>query len=850
MKAFHTIAVPHADILSGKLTMDVFAADLWEVLQKRAPDEYQDPHRFFEKTYLTDGLKNLLGVVEKRLSGKGGDPVIQVQTPFGGGKTHSLISMFHKSAEWKSRCAVIVGTALAPTDTIWGILSEQLTGSRAGFEGMAAPGREAVRNLLAENQPLLILMDEVLEYATKAAGIMVGKSTLASQTIAFLHELSETVATLERTCLVITLPASVLEHYDENAEQLFRQLQKVSGRVEKIYTPVQEYEISRVIRQRLFARINEKEMKNIVNEFMEYAEKEGLIPPGIDPSEYRRRFEDAYPFLQEVIDVLYQRWGSFSSFQRTRGVLRLLSLVIYSHRESSIPYFTLSDFDLANQEIRRELLKHIGPEYDSVIANDITNADAGAPKVDEELGDAYRGLRLGSRTATAIFMYSFSGGVERGATLGEVKRHATTLQNPSSVIAEALELLKSRLFFLQQQSGKTFFTNQPNLNRILINRMEDIKDHEIEEAETDLLQKRLKGQHFRVYLWPQQDVDIPDSPEIKLIILKDASEEQMMSFLTQKGSTPRVHRNTLFFLTPMENEYLALERLIRRYLGFRSIQDDSTLKLTEEQKTQVKNELKQLEKDLTTQLRRAYRVLYLPARDSQLRSLDMGVPTYGMDIPLDEEVYEKLRTEGEILVRLEPLVIKERYLTDKDYILTEQLVKNWSRTPGELRVINEESWRKSIAEGVKQGLFGLGILEGDQPQCIAVEKESPVALTGSEVIIRAEICKKQRAAYEPPREKPGEVVERREGISPGEITTNVPPITTASNKVNSLNFKFQVPKGKVASLLGLLNLLQQRFNTMFLSIQVKDGEMSKDDIENKIKETFRQMGVNVEGLDD
>ena len=93
MKAFHTVAVPHQDILDGKLTMDVFAADLWEVSKNRGPDEYRDAKRFFDKTYQTEGLSNLLAVVQKRLEGNGGDPVIQIQTPFGGGKTHTLIAL-------------------------------------------------------------------------------------------------------------------------------------------------------------------------------------------------------------------------------------------------------------------------------------------------------------------------------------------------------------------------------------------------------------------------------------------------------------------------------------------------------------------------------------------------------------------------------------------------------------------------------------------------------------------------------------------------------------------------------------------------------------------------------------
>ena len=113
-RSFHTIAIPHKDVLDGNLTMDVFAADLWEVFKGRAPAEYSDSDAFFNRTYLTQGLKDLLNVVEKRVSGNGGDPVIQLQTPFGGGKTHALIALYHKSKEWKAKRVVIVGTALQP----------------------------------------------------------------------------------------------------------------------------------------------------------------------------------------------------------------------------------------------------------------------------------------------------------------------------------------------------------------------------------------------------------------------------------------------------------------------------------------------------------------------------------------------------------------------------------------------------------------------------------------------------------------------------------------------------------------------------------------------------------------
>ena len=502
MNPFHTIAVPHSDILEGRLTQDVFAADLWEVFNGRGPDEYKDAVQFFDKTYETDGLKHLLSVVEGRLSGRGGDPVIQIQTPFGGGKTHALIAMYHKATEWNTSRAVIVGTPMGGRDTLWGTLETQLTGREARFDGLTSPGRDAIYELLAAKQPALILMDELLEYMTKADGVRVENSTLASQTLAFMQELTEAAATLERVALVITLPSSGMEHFGEGAERLYEQLQHVVGRVEKIYTPVQEHEIAHVIRHRLFSHVNKGRAREVVADFTDYAEKESILPPGTEPSEYRNRFEASYPFQPEAIDVLYQRWGSYPNFQRTRGVLRLLSLVIHSLKEKELSYISLADFDLSLQEIRRELLKHIGDEYDSVIAADITGDEAGAKKVDLALGDAYKGLKLGSRAAITVFLYSFSGGTEQGANLGEIKRSAVTTGIPSSVVAEASTDLQNKLFYLRYEGGKFYFSNQPNLNRLLLTRMENIRDSEIEEFEEALVKRNLSIGKLNTLIWP------------------------------------------------------------------------------------------------------------------------------------------------------------------------------------------------------------------------------------------------------------------------------------------------------------------------------------------------------------
>ncbi len=852
MNPFHTIAIPHDDILQGRLTLDVFAADLWEVYRDRGPDEYRDPALFFQKTYLTAGLRNLLEVVEERLRGRGGDPVIQMQTPFGGGKTHSLIALYHKSQEWGARTVVISGTPLTGHETLWGLMAEQLTGSRAGFEGRIAPGREAIRRLLAAHQPVLVLMDEVLEYVTKAAGVTVGQSTLAAQTLAFMQELTEAAATLEKAVLVLTLPSSTLEQYGEQATRLFEQLKKISGRVEKIFTPVRDEEVGAIIRQRLFAHVNGDKASPIINHFVEQAEREAVLIQGEESAAYRRRFKQTYPFLPEVIDVLYHRWGSFPSFQRTRGALRLLALVVSTLRTSERAYISLADFDLGDSDIRRELLNHIGNEYDSVLAADIIGQEAGSRKADREIGKAYRGLQLGKRIATTIFMYSFLGGSgEGGATIGEIKRQNLVSGVPSSVIAEILQKMNNRfLFYLHEHGGRYFFSTTANLNRALTIRMESISGEALREAEKNILRQRIGGQPLKTFLWPERSADIPDDDVPKLLILPRADEQRMKSFIARKGQTPRVHRNTLFFLVPQETERPPFEKLLRRHLALSALLESKTLSLTPEQRKELKHNAQQTGKDLQEQIGNLYRLLYLPDRQG-VEVMDMGTPTYGTVRNLNEMVYERLRSQSRLVARLAPLVVKERYLSDRDYVETRQLATSGSRTPGEVLAINRRVWEDCIALGVRQGLFGLGEVDEDgRPKCIYFREEPPVSLQGREVLIRADLCERQRATRTGPPVYSTQPDTAPMGVAevPAAMSLDAPASVSGFRQPvrRTMSMKFRLPFGQVSSLLGLFNLLQQRFRRIEITVRLGEGEISEAEIEDKVRETFRQIGTEVE----
>ncbi len=841
MKTFNQIAIPHEDILQGKLTLDVFAADIWQVLSGKAPADYLDRDLFFSKTYTTKGLKNLSDVAKNRLDGKGGDAVIQLQTPFGGGKTHALIALYHKAKIWGAKVCVFDGTALNPRESKpWEELEKQLTGKVIITKGETSPGKEKIYDLLSKNQPVLILMDEILEYATKAAGVKVGSSNLAAQTLAFMQELSGAISSIEKGLLVLTLPSSIIEHYDENAEKLYNQLQKITGRTERIYTPVEEDEIEQVIRKRLFQKLDEEAARKVVNDFVEYARTEGLLS-GDDVQRYREKFLASFPFKPEVIDILYKRWGSFPTFQRTRGVLRLLSLVVYDLMDKKIPFIRLGDFSLANNEIRRELIKHIGQEWDSIIAQDVTSKESGARIVDENIGSAYKAYRLGSLVARTIFMYSFPGRGEKGAGIREVKLASCQPELPSSVIDSVINELRNRLFYLSDEG--LYFSNRPNLNRILLTREENITKEDIVEEERKYLERFIsKTGRFSVYIWPDNHKDIPDNTELKLVILKD--KEPDWEFIEKRGESPRIYRNTLIFLAPDSNQKLAFHDFLRRLLALKSIKADEKLNLTEGQKKEVEAKLKNLKGRAYEETRKCYRFVFVPAR-KDFRKKDLGFPSYGESF-IDKEIYNLLRSESEILEKLSPAVIREKYLKERDFVETKNLLESFWKTPGEFRLTSVEVLKECLGEGVEKGIFGLGYIENGTPVCKFFKQKATPGFSDDEVLLRAE-------SYKPSVAEEGEMGGPlpAEGI-PSPEARQAPAGTREEAKpqvpsYNKISLKIAVPRGRMSDVTRIINFINTKFSECQIEIEIsaERGGISINEYEDKIKEALLQAGIKV-----
>ena len=854
MTSFTEIAIPHKDIFDGKFTLETYAAKLWDVYNDEGPQEYRDSKIFFQRTFETKNLQKVIDSVKSRLEGGNVDHFRPIKTPFGGGKTHTLIYLYHKFVEWyDKKPVVIVGTEMDPnTQTIWGEIERQLTGKVDKLSGNVSRGATAIKSVLKDNQPILLLIDELLHYVYRADGVKVEKTTLGEQTVAFIQELGEAVMGLENVCVVVTLPSSANEQLDDiRAAELFEKLKKFSGRIEDAIAPVDDKDIPNIIRARLFQN-NEKQIidraESIINDFTNYCEEENILPEGIEKSDFRKSFEKSYPFLPHVIDVLYKRWGTMQSFQRTRGVLRLLSIVVNDLIKSEKPFISLGDFDLANERLKGELIRHLDDQFHGVIAQDIVGDTAGATKVNSKMPPNLLGKELGTRAARVIFMYSHSGAeITRGATDSEIMRGTVSRGIDAANINTVLEKFRNELFYLNIEDGRYIFTKEANINKMKIDKMENIDPRVLEESERQLLKENSTNNRFKVILWPKNSKDVENSHSMKLVILKENDVKLIESIYDSVGEQPRVYKNNIFVLAPTEGEKPKFHNSLRSKLAWDQIKN-SNIKLKEEQKKTLNQELQRDTEHLKDYVKEYYSTLYIPDKNGSSKN-HISIPL-STSQTIDQIVYEYLKQESYINETLGPILIKNQYLKENEFVDTNQLYETMLRTPGERRPITKQVLENAIKDGVTKGEFGLGEVESGKPisKYFGNEKFPSVSFDPGEIIIQAQICKSQ---IEPtaPQEYECDSCDFKTTDLDAFSEHKKSHITTPTQKeINSLNYSFSIPEGTINYTSGMFLNIAEKFKQFRLTIKASDGKMSKQDIEN-LKETLRQMGADSDLFD-
>ena len=706
---------PHLDIRQGRLDESVFAANLAEVALGNGREIYSNPAVFFSKTYCTAGLRNVAKSVLKGLNGTADaeNRVISLQTGFGGGKTHTLISLFHL-AKWgkhaaqsaytsdllastgapefdTANIAVFTNTTNDPANgrqpeegihiqTIWGELAYQL-GGRAGYEivrkndeGLIAPAG-IFKKVLETCQPALILVDELADYCVKASARQAGKSSLADQTISFMQELTEAVSATRHCVAVITLPASVQEVGNTpEAQAILSSLQKRVSRVGADTQPVADDEIYEVIRRRLFEDIGSAQaIEQVAELYMGmYQQFWSELPSNANKSEYKQKILKSYPFHPELIDVFRVRWASHHDFQRTRGVLRLLAAIVSDlwKRQQSLPgehlmihsgVVNFSNLDALSGQLK----KLYGNGYDSVITADVAGSSSNAFKIDNAKAE-YGQWYLTQSIASVILMNSFgSEGTNKGISVPELKLNLLSPKgfNHNSING-ALDELESNAYYLyyaqSSASGKRYwFHTKPNIN-ILINQAKgDIKPDEVTAEIISRLQQRTRSvQHFHVLVNPSDD--IPEQTKPTLLVLSPVhagastgvsgnTEKLIEKIATKKGNSERIYRNTLLYLICSEVGLGKLQAEIREYLACQKITSEYQGQLETDQRQDLKKRTDEASRNSETALVAAYSILVKYSSRKGVQLLQLRKFTDSLDQQINSNVIETLKEEEWVL---------------------------------------------------------------------------------------------------------------------------------------------------------------------------------------------------------
>lgn len=580
LKPWYTVVEPRQDLLQGKsLDTAEFAVHLDHVRDGNAHADYQDPKRFFEKTFLTKNLTELASQMVKRLNGdiEGTSAVFNLATQFGGGKTHSLTLLYHlvrhgpDSHKWagvdrilstagkseipRGETAVFVGTEFDSIAgrggddgtphrlTPWGEIAWQL-GGQVAFDHVkqhdaegTAPGGDVIRKFLPHDKPCLILLDELMNYISRYR-----KSGLSAQLYQFLQNLSETIRGRTNALLVVSIPASEMEMtVDDLAD--FERMTKMLDRLGKALVMSAESETSEIIRRRLFDGWDLRALgadgrvqldRDALATCRQYADwviqYKDLLPGWFSPDQAEKAFQATYPFHPSVISVFERKWRAVGNFQQTRGVLRMLGLWIAKAMDSGIkssrdPLITLGTAPLENPDFRAACFEQLGARMlETVITTDVAGAaHSHAARLDREGTDEIRKLRLHQKIATAIFFESNGGRVrEKAATVPEIRLAVGSPEHDNEIgnIETALDALTDACYYLTVERNTYHFGLQENLNKRFSDRRASIQNPDVERMITKEIEKLFGKNSLRIapYFFPERSNQVPDRPALTVVV--------------------------------------------------------------------------------------------------------------------------------------------------------------------------------------------------------------------------------------------------------------------------------------------------------------------------------------------
>ncbi len=681
MRTIFATCEPRQEVLQGELREEIFAARLKDVIDGTAEAVYQDPVVFFDNTYPTDGLKLLLSEALGRLTGlkPANNPIIRLETAFGGGKTHNLIGLYHAARGYVGNTPArfvepalvptpgsvkvvgVVGSDLDPasgmkhdgvtTFTMWGELAYQL-GGPAGYEAVedsdrnskAAPGTGLWEQLIGD-RPTLILLDEIARHLRSAKAIPTGtkKSDLAEQTVAFLMSLLEYAASQERVVVVLTL-ADVSDAFGKETEELSQQLgeaRRVSARQERVISPTGESEISAIVTHRLFQKIDKTAAREASDAYNSYyarlLEQGAEIPQRAARAEYASDLAASYPLHPELLNTLNRKTSTIPNFQKTRGALRLLAAAVrqlWQKRPADCYTIHIHHLDLAVGDIADDLTSRLERAvFKQVIEADIVSPLVGSPAHAQAIDRYWVDVGkppCAQRVATTVFLHSLTQGAASGVDPSDLNLAVLQPDDDPTLVSKGVERLLDSCWFLDYDGHRYRFSTEPQPAKIVADEMSLVGKSKA-KAELDRRIRLIwqKGVFDPVF-FPSEAADVDDDAKApKLVVIHyDAASttstaveppELVHKIFDHAGALDgyRIYKNNLVFLVADQDQVDNMVEIARKHLALGRIVSPERLKeFNQEQQKKFKGLYDASELEVRVAVTKTYRHLFYPSADA------------------------------------------------------------------------------------------------------------------------------------------------------------------------------------------------------------------------------------------
>ena len=583
LPSWREVIEPHPDVAQGRYKNAEFAADLAQVARGEGAYEYRDPVEFFARTYVTEGMSGLLVQALKRIGGQDGEPVIQLKTTFGGGKTHSMLALYHivrgtaqlekipnikpvlsqagLSALPSANVAVLVGTALDPAkskrpqtlpgitvNTLWGEMAAQLAFSagkpklydfvkEADKKGVS-PGSEALKNLFDACGPCLVLMDELVSYAKRIYGATGLPAGTFDNFISFIQEITEAARASKNSLVVASIPESEIVIGGEAGKIALETIEHTFGRMESIWKPVAASEGFEVVRRRLFLDCkNPDGREEVCKAFSRmYADNTADFPLEAKELEYKERLVSCYPIHPEIFDRLYEDWATLERFQRTRGVLRLMAAVIHELWMGNDAGLMImpGSLPLDVPSVRDELTRHLSEGWNALVDREVDGKRSIPYQVDQ--ANQRYGKKLAARRVARTIMLGSAPSDRGQAVRGvEASRIRLGVVQPGENIADFNDarntLLSSLAYLYSNPSGDRFwYDTRPTLRKTVEDRATQVSVPDVEyEIENRLRKLRKETPFSGLHICPASSLDVTDDQSVRLVIMRTTDEYKASS---------------------------------------------------------------------------------------------------------------------------------------------------------------------------------------------------------------------------------------------------------------------------------------------------------------------------------